>query len=59
MEELEEMEKDLYDDENNGEDPYHSIKGSELIFNPQSRLRNWLKSRGKGDCIDFDDQELM
>ena len=56
---LEEMEKDLYDDDDNGEDHNHIIKGSDLIFNPQSRLRNWLKSRGKGDCIDFDDQELM
>ena len=34
------------------------IKNSDMIFNPQSGLRNWLKSRGKEHCIDFEDEEL-
>ena len=29
------------------------INPSDLIYNPESDLRNWLKSRGKDHCIDF------
>ena len=29
-----------------------------LQFNPESNLRNWLKSRGKEQCINFKDEEL-
>ena len=29
-----------------------------IQHNPQSGLRNWLKSRGKEHCIDFEDEEL-
>ncbi|CDW82832.1 ef hand family protein [Stylonychia lemnae] len=35
-----------------------SIKQQELIFNPESSLRQWLKKRGKNEFIDFDDEEL-
>lgn len=34
------------------------IKQEDMIFNPESGLRNWLKSRGKQHCIDFKDEEL-
>ena len=34
------------------------INSSDLIYNPESDLRNWLKSRGKSHCIDFGDEEL-
>jgi hypothetical protein len=34
------------------------IKQEDMLFNPESGLRNWLKSRGKQHCIDFEDEEL-
>ena len=34
------------------------VQPSELIFNPESQLRNWLTSRGKDHCIDFKDEEM-
>lgn len=48
------------DEEEDEEEELESatIQGSDLIFNPESQLRNWLKSRGKNHCIDFEDEEL-
>lgn len=43
----------LNDDEEGG-----VITPGELIFNPDSKTRNWLKKHGKKHCIDFDDEEL-
>ena len=40
------------------EDESGQIAGEELIFNPESGLRRWLKSRGKDHCIDFQDEEM-
>ena len=47
---------DSGEEEDPDEDP--DIKKEELLFNPESKLRNWLKSRGKEHCIDFEDEEL-
>jgi Ca2+-binding EF-hand superfamily protein len=30
-----------------------------MIYNPESGLRNWLKSRGKEHCIKFEDEKLI
>lgn len=35
------------------------IRQKDLIFNPESQLNKWLKSRGKSHCINFEDEELM
>ena len=57
-------EKDEDDDEDEDEEEEEDddegciIKGEDLIFNPSSGLRNWLKSRGKEHYIDFEDEEL-
>ena len=55
-------EKDDEDDEEQQEEEDNDedciIKGEDLIFNPSSGLRNWLKSRGKEHYIDFEDEEL-
>ena len=29
-----------------------------MIYNPESSLRNWLKSRGKEHCIKFPEEKL-
>lgn len=43
------------DEEEEEEDELESVQfqGQDLIFNPESMTRNWLKSRGKNDCIEF------
>jgi hypothetical protein len=48
------------DEEDGGDEEEEDmdIKCSDLIFNPESMLRSWLKKRGKQHCIDFDDEEL-
>jgi hypothetical protein len=35
-----------------------NIAQSELIFQPESNQRKWLKKRGKEHCIDFSDSAL-
>jgi hypothetical protein len=34
------------------------IKGSDLIHQPESQLRNWLRKHGKHHCIDFSEEQL-
>ena len=36
----------------------NGFKNEDLIFNPESDLRKWLKTHGKEHCIDFEDKEL-
>eukprot|EP00347_Sterkiella_histriomuscorum_P013147 403365832 len=57
--------KSIYDEDSDGgsesgeEDEMDIvIKSDQLIFNPESSLRGWLKKHGKSDYIDFDDTEL-
>ena len=54
------LRKELANLDSGEEDPDAdpNIKNEELLFNPESKLRNWLKSRGKDHCIDFEDEEL-
>ena len=35
-----------------------NFTNDDLIFNPESDLRKWLRTRGKEHCIDFDDKML-
>lgn len=44
------------DDDDEDEEDIINVKQEDLIFNPESGLRNWLKSRGKGEFIDFSDE---
>lgn len=41
------------EDGSGSEEEDYIIKGEDMIFNPESGLRNWLKSRGKEHCIEF------
>ena len=45
------------DDEDSDEsgDENCIIKTNDMIFNPESYLKNWLKSHGKEDYINFKD----
>jgi len=56
--EEEEEDEDEDDEEEEEEDESYVIHQEDMIFNPESGLRNWLKSRGKEHCIDFEDEEL-
>lgn len=53
--------EDLSDqgDDSGGDDEDCVIKQKDLIFNPESQLNKWLKSRGKSERINFEDEELM
>lgn len=48
------------DDGSDEEDDEDNINftNDDLIFNPESDLRKWLRTRGKDHCIDFEDKEL-
>ena len=35
------------------------IKPEDLIFQPDSVQRNWLRKHGKGSMIDFEDEQLV
>lgn len=54
------METSRKSDSEEEEENYESslIKPEDMIFNPESQMRNWLKSRGKDHCIHFQDEEL-
>jgi len=57
--EKEDGDDDEEEEEEEDEDMSSCIfKQEDLIFNPSSGLRNWLKSRGKEHYIDFEDEEL-
>ena len=45
------------DDEEDDEDQIN-FKQEDLIFNPESIERKWLRTHGKEHCIDFEDEEL-
>ena len=57
MDGIEDSQADGSDEEENDEDCV--IRQRDLIFNPESQLNKWLKSRGKAHCINFEDEELM
>lgn len=44
-------------DEEEDEDNIN-FTNEDLIFNPESDLRKWLRTHGKEHCIDFEDEEL-
>ena len=44
-------------EEEEEEDEDAVIKGKDMIFQPLSLQRKWLKQRGKDDCIDFQEDE--
>jgi hypothetical protein len=46
-------EEDESEDGSDMSDSNYAIRGEDLIYNPESSLRNWLKSRGKEHCIEF------
>lgn len=46
------------DDDDDSDEDDCIIRQEDMIFNPSSGLRNWLKSRGKEHYIDFEDEEL-
>ena len=43
------------DDEEDDEDQIN-FKQEDLIFNPESDQRKWLRTHGKSDFISFDDE---
>jgi|ERR1740123_1155317 len=50
----------FYDEDGEGSDGVEDvrIKGDDLIFNPESQQRSWLRKHGKDHCIVFKDEEL-
>ena len=46
------------DDEEDSGDESCVIKLEDMIYNPESYMRKWLKTRGKEHCINFQDEEL-
>lgn len=54
----EDDDEDEDEEDDDDDDSACIIKSEDLIFNPSSGLRNWLKSRGKEHYIDFEDEEL-
>ena len=44
-------------DEEDDEDAIN-FTNEDLIFQPESNQRKWLKTHGKAHCIDFEDEEL-
>ena len=46
------------DDDDDDDEDQINYKNEDMIFNPESGLRKWLKKHGKEHCIDFEDEEL-
>lgn len=46
------------DDDDEDDEDAINFKQDEMIFNPESVQRKWLKTHGKQHCIDFEDEEL-
>ena len=52
------MEDEFKSDEEEQEHERVFFKQSDLLYQPKSDQRNWLRKHGKAKYIDFDDQQM-